>query len=55
MIYTIDSGGRMSKCCKKTERSEEKKKQLLNRINRISGQVNGIKRWWKKILIVMTY
>lgn len=32
----------MSQCCKKTERSEEEKKQLLNRINRISGQVNGI-------------
>ena len=34
----------MSKCCKKTERSDEEKKQLLNRINRISGQVNGIKK-----------
>ena len=37
MIYTINGGGRMSKCCKKTERSDEEKKQLLNRINRILG------------------
>ncbi len=34
----------MSKCCKKTERNNEEKKQLLSRINRISGQVNGIKK-----------
>lgn len=34
----------MSKCCKKTERNDEEKKQLLSRINRISGQVNGIKK-----------
>lgn len=34
----------MSKCCKKTKRSEEEKKQLLSRVNRISGQVNGIKK-----------
>lgn len=33
----------MKECCKKTERNDEEKKQLLNRINRISGQVNGIK------------
>ncbi len=30
-------------CCKKTKRSKEEKKQLINRINRISGQINGIK------------
>ena len=34
----------MSNCCKKTERNDEEKKQLLSRINRISGQVNGIKK-----------
>ncbi len=34
----------MEKCCKKTKRNTEEKKQLLNRINRISGQVNGIKK-----------
>ena len=28
----------------KTERNDEEKKQLLSRINRISGQVNGIKK-----------
>ena len=30
-------------CCKKTKRSKEEKKQLINRINRISSQINGIK------------
>ncbi len=34
----------MSTCCKKTERNDEEKKQLVSRINRISGQVNGIKK-----------
>lgn len=30
-------------CCnKKTMRSPEDKKQLINRLNRISGQINGI-------------
>ena len=33
----------MKECCRKTERSDEEKKQLLNRINRISGQITGIK------------
>lgn len=32
-------------CCHKTkERSEEEYKKLLNRLNRIEGQVRGIKR-----------
>lgn len=31
-------------CSKKTERSEEEKKQLLNRLNRIEGQIRGLKR-----------
>ncbi len=34
----------MKQCCKKTERNNDEKKQLINRINRISGQVNGIKK-----------
>ena len=34
----------MSNCCKKNVRNDEEKKQLLSRINRISGQVNGIKK-----------
>lgn len=33
----------MSDCCKKTERGNDEKKQLLNRVNRIIGQLNGIK------------
>ena len=34
-------------CCslhKKTERESENKKQLINRLNRIEGQVRGIKK-----------
>ena len=34
---------KMKKCCKKTIRNDEEKKKLLSRINRISGQINGIK------------
>ncbi len=32
------------KCCeKRTERAEEEKKKLINRLNRIEGQVRGLK------------
>ena len=34
----------MSECCKKTKRNSEEKKQLLSRINRINGQLDGIKK-----------
>lgn len=30
-------------CCKKTERSEEERKKLINRLNRIEGQIRGIR------------
>ena len=34
-----------SNCCKKkTKRSEEEKKKLNNRLNRIEGQVRGVKK-----------
>lgn len=29
--------------CKKKKRTEEEQKKLINRLNRISGQINGIK------------
>ena len=33
------------KCCiKKTKRSPEDKKLIMNRLNRISGQINGISK-----------
>lgn len=34
------------KCCcsKKKVRSPEEKKRLMNRLNRISGQINGLKK-----------
>lgn len=31
------------KTCKKKERPPEERKKLINRLNRISGQINGIK------------
>ena len=32
-------------CCrKKTERSAEEKKRIISRLNRISGQINGISK-----------
>lgn len=30
-------------CCKTTERSEEDRKNLINRLNRIEGQIRGIR------------
>ena len=33
----------MSECCKKKLRDEARKKELTNRINRIEGQIKGIK------------
>ena len=31
-------------CCKKTMRSEDDKKKLTSRLNRITGQLNGVKK-----------
>ena len=31
-------------CAKKTKRSEEEKKRIIHRLNRISGQINGISK-----------
>ena len=33
----------MSECCKKTMRTQEEQKKLLNRLSRIEGQIRGIK------------
>lgn len=30
-------------CCKTTERSDEERKKLINRLNRIEGQIRGIR------------
>ncbi len=30
-------------CCKQTLRSEEERKKLINRLNRIEGQIRGIR------------
>lgn len=30
-------------CCKKTERGEDERKKLINRLNRIEGQICGIR------------
>ena len=31
-------------CSKKTKRSEEEKKKLISRLNRLIGQMNGVKK-----------
>lgn len=33
----------MADCCKKTLRTDEEQKKLLNRLSRIEGQIRGIK------------
>ena len=33
----------MKECCKKKERASEEKHALINRLNRIEGQIRGIK------------
>ena len=33
----------MNDCCKKTLRSQDERKKLLNRLNRMEGQIRGIK------------
>ncbi|MBQ6816429.1 MAG: metal-sensing transcriptional repressor [Clostridia bacterium] len=35
-------------CSKKTERSSEEKKLIISRLNRIGGQINGIKNMVEK-------
>lgn len=45
-VYYIFGGLSMDiDCCnKKTKRSPEEKKLIINRLNRINGQINGINR-----------
>ena len=43
MTYNLKGDDKMSNCCKQTKRNDEEKKQLISRINRISGQIDGIK------------
>lgn len=45
-------------CChtnKTKERTEKEYKDLINRLNRIEGQVRGIKKWWKTAPIVLIF
>lgn len=35
-------------CCKKTERGEEERKKLINRLSRIEGQIRGIRAMVEK-------
>ena len=40
-------------CCHKTkERSEKEYKDLIHRLNRIEGQVRGIKKMWRTMFTV---
>ena len=34
----------MKDCCKKTQRNDEQKKALVNRLSRIEGQIRGIRK-----------
>ena len=45
-VYYINGGDNMScpNCEQKTMRNEEDKKKLLSRLNRITGQLDGIKK-----------
>lgn len=46
----------IKECChKKKERSEKEYKDLIHRLNRIEGQVRGIKRWLRAILTVRIF
>ncbi len=40
---------------KTKNRSPEELKMLMNRLNKISGQINGIKKWWKKMRTAQTF
>ena len=39
----IDNNEEKCSCCKKTLRTEEERKKLINRLSRIEGQIRGIK------------
>lgn len=41
-MYLGKGMNKMNECCKKTIRSEADKKALINRLNRIEGQVRGV-------------
>lgn len=38
----------MNCCCRSTERSEEQRKKLVNRLSRIEGQIRGLKGMLEK-------
>ena len=38
----------MENCCRGTERTEEQRKKLINRLSRIEGQIRGIKGMLEK-------
>lgn len=45
-----------NKCCERTKhRSEKEKKDLITRLNRIEGQVRGLRTWWRKNAIALRF
>ena len=38
-------------CCKKKERSEKERKDMINRLSRIEGQIRGIKGMVERLLL----
>ncbi len=45
----LEAGGKVCPHCLHSmkERSEKEKRSMINRLNRIEGQVRGIRKWWK--------
>ena len=43
MVDTMDDKNKCECCEKTTERTEEERKKLINRLNRIEGQIRGIR------------
>lgn len=42
-------------CCRQTKRDEEDKRQIIIRLNKIIGQMNGVKKMIEMIDIVLMY
>ena len=46
----------VQECCGKiTDRSEAERKKLIHRLNRIEGQIRGIRKWWKRMPTVRIF
>ena len=48
MVKNMENIREESCCCKHTERGEEERKKLINRLSRIEGQIRGIRAMVEK-------